>query len=91
MAAQIFVTSIRQARLGPVLSGLPRETQDQLLSHAWSQLFLVHMISWPLPLPLPLPADCPPDLLQLLMSCRDLLLDPMEACMLETLILSRLG
>ncbi|XP_054272819.1 nuclear receptor subfamily 2 group E member 1 [Macrosteles quadrilineatus] len=84
-AAQVFLLSIRSARQNIVLSALPRYTQDLVLCHTWSQLFLLHCISWSVPLT----ADCGPDVCHLMMACQDLKLNPIETNLLETLLLCK--
>lgn len=86
-AAQVFLLSIRSARQNIVLSALPRYTQDLVLCHTWSQLFLLHCISWSVPLT----ADCGPDVCHLMMACQDLKLNPIETNLLETLLLCKNG
>ncbi|KAG8282527.1 Retinal guanylyl cyclase 1 [Homalodisca vitripennis] len=85
MAARILLLSIRQARMSPAVCELPRTLQDVVLSHTWSQLFLLQAVSWPLLLS----ADC--DITHLLLACRQLAPDPIEISMLQTLVLCRNG
>ncbi|XP_017768635.1 PREDICTED: nuclear receptor subfamily 2 group E member 1-like [Nicrophorus vespilloides] len=99
LAAQILLVSVKQARKSSTFGCLTKDSQNTILSHLWSPLFILRASQWPTEIQMgdikctvnalkKMKIDCNEiDFLESLLLCRrDLLKDPTQISLIEKML-----